>query len=378
MAPPERSWPRPTPSPSSPRAGLVTYVYRDGSTTSITGTGTYAKSLPGQFDATPGGDLFLYNPGGGADGVLHVDWSGSSTSLSFTPMTVSGTFTPVVGDFDGNGVDDILWYAPGSAADYLWRFDAAGGHTTVRVSVGGTYKPIVIDANGDGRQDIVWYAPGAGADSIWLFKADASHTSKAVSIGGSYTPVVGEFGAVAAGAPPEGIVFFNPAGADYLWTFTSSAGHTSDPLPNVDGNYQLLPGQFLEETYGSLFYYGAGSLPEHLFAFGPGAGPDISEQEVPSISGAYTMTTARLRRQPAERPVPLVGHEHHPPLEVPVRRLDRLPGGHEHPAELLPRRRRHGHRLSSSTRTQRSRTRSERSHTGPRSPHLDTCPGSSE
>ena len=275
-----------------PTAGLVTYVYRDGTTTSITGTGTYAKSLPGQFDATPGGDLFLYNPGGGADGVLHIDWSGSSTSLSFTPMTVSGTFTPVVGDFDGNGVDDILWYAPGSAADYLWRFDAAGGHTSVRVSVGGTYKPIVIDANGDGRQDIVWYAPGAGADSIWLFKADASHTSKAVSIGGSYTPVVGEFGAVAAGAPPEGIVFFNPAGADYLWTFTSSAGHTSDPLPNVDGNYQLLPGQFIEETYGSLFYYGAGSLPEHLFAFGPGAGPDISEQEVPSISGAYTMTTA--------------------------------------------------------------------------------------
>ncbi|WP_421119060.1 hypothetical protein ACE2AJ_17075 [Aquihabitans daechungensis] len=271
-----------------PTASLPTLTWRAGKNGSITQQ-PFAKAVSGQFDDSDGADLFGYNPGGGLDGIIHFDPSGSDTTLSFEPLPVSGTFNPFVGDFDANGIDDIFWYAPGTAADYVWLFDAAGNHTTVRKSVGGTYRPLVIDADGDGGDDVIWYAPGATADAMWLFGAAAAHTDKAVSIGGSYTTAVGRFGLTAPGAPTEGIVFYSPSAADTLWVFDSSANHTSETLPAVSGDYRLIPGQFLEETYGSLLYYGPGSLPERLFAFGPGAGPDISEQEVPNMSGTYTV-----------------------------------------------------------------------------------------
>ena len=190
-------------------------------------------------------------------------------------VSISGTYTPIVGDFTGNGIDDVLWYAPGSAADHLWSFTGSTAHTEVPgITINGTYRPVVLDANGDSQDDILWYSP-TGADTLWLFGPGATtKTVKSISAGAGYTIVAGRFGNPSGGQPQDRVVFYNAAGPDYFWTFDTAGNHTSALLPNVDGNYQLLPGQFFEETYGGLVFYGPGSLPEKEWAFGPGAGGD--------------------------------------------------------------------------------------------------------
>ncbi len=276
----------------APTSGANNRVWRTGTVGTFAVGGPYSQSLAGNFDGTPGGDLLIYRPGSAGDLIQHLDAVGATTTSSTTAVSVSGTYTPFVGDFDGNGIDDVFWYAPGSAQDWIWFFHDDGSHAAMPRNVSGTYRPIVVDTDGSGTDDVIWYAPGAGADSIWRFNgvgAEGTYTGKSVSIGGDYTTSVGVFGLEGAGAPPEGVIFYSPSGADYLWNFDLAGNPKSGALPNVDGDYQLLPGQYLEETYGSLLYYGPGSLPEHLFAFGPGSGADVSEQEPPNIGGTYVV-----------------------------------------------------------------------------------------
>ena len=247
------------------------------------------QAYSGHFSGQTGGDLIIYDPGHGAS-IIHDD---GGTSYSIDSLNVAGIYQPLIGDFDGNGIDDIFWYGSGTSPDSLWLFRADGTHKTVAVNVSGTYRPTVLDANGDGRSDILWYGPGSAPDSLWLFGPGAlTHASVAESISGTYTVVAGHFGKPATGQPADRIVFYNPSGTDFFWTFDTSGNHTSAVLPNIDGNYQLIPGQFLEETYGSLFFYAPGSTPEHLWAFGPGPGGDVSEQTAPQVNGTYNAQAA--------------------------------------------------------------------------------------
>lgn len=248
-------------------------------------------SRPGTFTSGTGADLLVYTPGSKADYIAHI---GNSIPASVTtiPLSVGGTYDPIVGDFDGNGIDDVLWYAAGSATDHLWLFDGSLSgkpYTEVAVNISGTYRPTVLDANGDTRDDILWYS-SSGADSLWLMGAGAtSHTTRSITAGPGYQVVAGHFGNPAVGQPRDRVVFYNPSGNDYFWTFDTSGNHTSAVLPKVDGNYQLLPGQFFEETYGGLIFYGPGSLPEVEWAFGPGSGGDVSiESHMPPVNGTYT------------------------------------------------------------------------------------------
>ncbi|MCU1371368.1 MAG: hypothetical protein JWO77_2562 [Ilumatobacteraceae bacterium] len=279
----------------APTSALTNLVWRAGTKSTFAVGGPYTRTFSGNFDDQPGGDVFIYRPGTAADAIQHLTETGSTTGSSLRSVKVDGTFTPFVGDFDGNGIDDIFWYAPGTTRDWIWFFRPDGGYGTSPNDINGTFRPIVLDTDGNGTDDIIWYAPGAAADSMWRFAPatppdiGTSHTIKAVSIGGTYTTAVGVFGLEDEGDPTEGVVFYNPSGADYVWNFDPAANHTSSLLPAVDGDYQLLPGQYLEETYGSLLYYGPGSLPEKLFAFGPGPGADISVQEPPNINGTYKL-----------------------------------------------------------------------------------------
>lgn len=270
--------------PTSPGTGAM---IRDNAKTSLA-IGSGAIAVPGTFSTATGADILVYSPGAATDYIAHLSNS-IPAGVTFTAFSVGGTYTPIVGDFDGNGIDDILWYAPGGSVDHLWLFNSTTGHTEVPVGISGTYRPTVLDANGDSRKDILWYSP-SGADSLWLMGPGAtSHTTKLITAGPGYQIVAGHFGLPAAGQPRDRVVFYNPSGADYFWTFDTSGNHTSALLPNIDGNYQLLPGQFFEETYGGMVFYGPGSLPEKEWAFGPGPGGDVApEADIPAINGTYT------------------------------------------------------------------------------------------
>ena len=295
---------RPAAPSAPPPAGadaLVSYsvledegpvVHRGGTTTPFTAGAIPTKIVSGQFDADPGGEAILYSYGTAApDGLLQIDASGSGVTTTEAPLQIGGAFQPVVGDFDGNGIDDVLWYAPGTARDYLWTFDAAGAHTSRRVQVDGAYRPSALDADGDGRTDVLWYGPGSRPDRLWLMGPGAVPTTKALTIGGDYQVVVGPFGQAGAGQPTDRVVFFNPKGSDWLWTFDTGGTPTSHALPTIDGAYTVLGGQFIEEAYGTLLFYGPGTLPERLWAFGPPPA-DVAEQEAPpQVTGTYRPVT---------------------------------------------------------------------------------------
>lgn len=270
--------------PTSPGAGAM---IRDNGKSSLA-IGSGAITRPGQFSSSSGSEVLVYSPGSATDYIAHLSNSIPAT-VTFTAFTVNGTYNPVVGDFDGNGIDDILWYAAGSGAEHLWLFNGSSGHVEVPVSpVNGSYRPTALDANGDSRDDILWYSP-SGGDALWLFgPGGTSHVDKPASAGAGYTVVAGHFGDPAAGQPRDRVVFYNPSGPDWFWTFNTSGGYTSALLPNVNGDYQLLPGQFFEETYNGLVFYGPGSLPEKEWAFGPGPGGDVAiENDIPPINGTY-------------------------------------------------------------------------------------------
>ena len=267
-----------------PYNGQTFTIWRNGNT-ATPAYFTTSQTIEGDFGGPNGTDVFLYNPGSGADGVLSVSPNGSGFTYSKRAETISGTYTPVVGDFDGNAIDDILWYAPGSGPDSIWLFKADGSHTTKSLTINGSYKPTAINVNGDGTTDVIWYAPGTGADSIWLFDTNANHTTKGITINGSYQLIPGHFSDVAEGSPQRRLVFFNKAGADSIWTFDTSANHTSAPLPNVEGNATPIVGEFNVTTRDSILFYKPGSGSERLISFN--ANGSVNDLEPPSVNGTY-------------------------------------------------------------------------------------------
>lgn len=247
---------------------------------------TTQQSFPGNFDGRSGTDLFLYNPGSGTDGILHVTPNVANLTYSFTTAPISGTYIPIVGDFDGNAIDDIFWYGPGAAADNLWLFQENGSHTSKSVAVGGTYTPTAINTDGDGYTDIIWYAPGTAPDSIWRFGPNAGHTSKSITINGTYTLIPGHFGAIAEGSPQRRLIFFNKAGADSIWTFDTDAGHTSAALPNIDGStFRPVVGEFTDPDLDAVIFYRPGSASERFLSFTAAGTPQ--QLEPPVVNGTY-------------------------------------------------------------------------------------------
>ena len=132
--------------------------------------------------ATPGGATV------GGSGTLRGAGGGDVTA----GVSVTGTYTVLLGDFGGGVEDDLLFYAPGSAKDALWLSD---GDTTftkldLKPQVTGTYRPVVGDFAGDGRSDVIWYAPGPATDHLWTTTGSHTFSSKPLTVTGDYQPTV--------------------------------------------------------------------------------------------------------------------------------------------------------------------------------------------
>lgn len=174
--------------------------------------------VAGNFAGGPRDELFYYAPGSGPDFIAAFSVVGEEAFIDVLGgVSVSGTYTPLVGDYDADGFDEILWYAPGTASDYMWNFVNYSSVNVTQLSINGTYRrPTVGDFTGDGAHDILWYNPGFGADYLWEYNPGGAFTSKRSDVNGTYLPVSGSFG----NDRTDDIFWYSPGtAADYLWDY---------------------------------------------------------------------------------------------------------------------------------------------------------------
>ncbi len=200
--------------------------------TSLPGVGGSGQVLIGDFTSDSVMDVIRYRPGAGAEQWWDFDAPGAAPyAITTRPLDVNGTYTPVVGNFfqDPGQYDrgiDILWYAPGAAADSMWDFNADGSITANPMSINGTFKPLVGTWMKGFSDQILWYAPGAAADSLWSFDLAHATTKKALTINGTYTPYTCE--CVKSGLGDRNDILWHGVGGapDAIW---SNNGDTFAP-----------------------------------------------------------------------------------------------------------------------------------------------------
>lgn len=219
-------------------------------------------------------------------------WVGGST------VSVSGTYTPLVGNFGGGRGDDIFWYAPGPTPDYLWISSTTrGSFTKIAKPVSGTYTPLVGDFGGDRYDDIFWYGSGTAPDSLWTSVDTAAYFSVASrTVNGVYQPLALDMsltwpGALASGgwpdtsgAPKDHIVWYRPGPAsDLLWQFQANGSFLQSTLP-IEGSPRLIPFNASGDTFEDFLAYSPGSGPDAIFQQDTGAYLKTSR----SVNGTYT------------------------------------------------------------------------------------------
>jgi hypothetical protein len=163
--------------------------------------------------------------------------------FSSLPMTVNGSYTPLIGNLDctpSGGNLAIIWYAPGSASDHRWtNLESTDQgqleYSTAPLTINGTYgKPFVGDFNADECDDVFWYAPGSGADFVWYGLPDGSFTSRSVTVNGDYSPLVGNWDDSTAGS--DVYWYAQAGGTETIWRGTPTPGTFGvSSAPQVSG-----------------------------------------------------------------------------------------------------------------------------------------------
>ena len=217
-------------------------------------------------------------------------WDFEEFDLVIRPLTISGTFKPIVGDFTNDKVEDIFWYSPGPAPDYRWDFNSSGDvHWTSKpYAVGGTaFVPGSGNLSGDGADDIVWFNPGAAGDYIWDFNTGGGYTNRPISVGGSYRPILGRFG----DDDVEDIFWYSPgSGRDYLWEYSNSSFRYqsfSDSFFQVGGAYQSAVVDAFGDGQDDIAFLASGAAPDYLWDF---AGRSVGSIPLPEADVAFTDT----------------------------------------------------------------------------------------
>ncbi len=200
--------------------------------------------------ATPGGATV------GGSGTLRGAGGGDVTA----GVSVTGTYTVLLGDFGGGVEDDLLFYAPGSAKDALWLSD---GDTTftkldLKPQVTGTYRPVVGDFAGDGRSDVIWYAPGPATDHLWTTTGSHTFSSKPLTVTGDYQPTGMDNSSY--GPLKDEVVWLKTGGnTGSRWRFAADGTHTAHPVSLLTQHPVPIVGNFDGDQDADLVWWGPGT-----------------------------------------------------------------------------------------------------------------------
>ncbi|WP_421118669.1 hypothetical protein ACE2AJ_15050 [Aquihabitans daechungensis] len=255
-----------------------------------------ATAITGAFVGdTPYGstdDILWYTPGPGGDALWESRPGGTWRSH---PISITGTFEPVVGRFAAGDVqDDIIWYAPGSHPDELWDFNQDGTITKKALSIKGDFEPIVGRFSQLGVEDIIWYAPGPAPDAWWSFGPNTSITSRPLTINGRYQPLVGHFGCFDAYGPDTfADVLWYGAGAapDAIWDFRSKHAIARTSI-TINGTYKPVVGAFTDDLCTDVIWYAPGKASDSMWDYGASLARPTS---VPlKIDGHYRPVSGNL------------------------------------------------------------------------------------
>ncbi len=210
----------------------------------------------------------------------------------YRPLSVNGSYRPLVGAFGGDKTSDILWYGPGTRPDSLWlgRVGQRGSAGFVKrsLTIGGAYLPVVGDFAGEGHDDILWYTPGNGGDYLWTNTGDGHFTSTPLPMGGSFHP----YRLVDYTSGKDDIFWYDVSTLAYstnkLWHFDdagSGAVESSDPTGASKG--RPVVGDWDGNGYEDVFIHIPGvQSDEALFADVNG----LTSSRSYTVNGSYEPT----------------------------------------------------------------------------------------
>jgi hypothetical protein len=271
---------------ASPAAHAETDEVWDYRAMSLSGTYT---PLVGQFGGDAATDILWYAPGTAADS-LWIGHQGQRGSAAFTrvPLTINKTYTPVVGDFFGDDYDDIIWYAPGTASDSAWvATDTAGYFTNRAITINGTFKPTVLHdyTSLNRKDDILWYAPGSAKDYVWHMQEGGAgtYTTVNISISGTFQVVPGDWN----GDNLEDVVLYAPGTAkDYRWASKADGSFAASSV-TVNGTFR--PVTIYQTGGDGILWWGDGSTKEAYWVRSGATFKSVPVPAVPVRGGVYPL-----------------------------------------------------------------------------------------
>lgn len=150
--------------------------------------------------------------------------------------------------------------------------------TGTEVAVNGTYLPIVGDFVGNSDlDDILWYAPGSGRESLWLGSSvpEAPFDRASVpQLNGTYTPVVGDF----TGDDLDDIIWYGRGTAPDLMWRASFSGFQAVQV-SINGTFEPIVLSNVGSP-DSVFWYAPGSATDWLWTFALGGARSSAPYQV--------------------------------------------------------------------------------------------------
>ncbi|MCU1497749.1 MAG: hypothetical protein JWM47_1702 [Acidimicrobiales bacterium] len=218
-------------------------------------------------------DILFLGPGAAKDYFWHFtdrrtgDYYGPGTYTS-RELKVNGAYQLLVGDYSGDELDDVVLYQPGTAADYKWVSNAAGAFAQSNLYVNGTFQPTVV--NGEDFESILWWGSGSAPEAYWTSNG-SSFTSRGVpTVDVVGTPFPFSRNGAIVLAPSQSDGFFRAGPTEGSW-FQLANAELHDQT-----TAKPLVGDFDDDGYADVLWYGAGSQTDELWYTEPSSSPGSS------------------------------------------------------------------------------------------------------